>query len=397
MTKKHLAITLAICMIFTLTSCNTANTPTTDTDFPVQIGHSTVEYKPERVVVLSDNIADVMIANEYVDVIIAKSDDCTQEEIKEVPSIGSSTKPTISEITTLSPDVVFANSDLDGDVYNKLINADVTVFKMLPADSDEELISLYQNVCSILIGKENGKEQGASTANKILNDIDEYTASLPKTNYTPTACYLVDLEDNIITDDMYQSEILSSAGAINVAIEFFDGGSIPYTIDNIVQTNPDYIFCDIGLKDEIMTGAKYKNMSAVKNKNVYEYDDKLMFRQGKTLEEDVISLSEIMYENIEGVTNELSPQDILTQYDITITEDINIQVGDSDDYVFAVQTRLQSLGYWGENDITGYYGEISEQAVQQFKSLNNLDTSQSGLNSEEFEVLFSQTAVPNNA
>ena len=411
MKKIFLIVFLSICFVFMLTSCNKQSD---NSDFPIKVGYTTINNKPHNVVVLSDNIADIIIANNLTEVIVGRSDECTQKEIKKVTTVGDINKPSVEGIIKLKPDLVLADYDLDKKIYDDLIKKDIKVFKILPAESDEELITLHQNICSMLVGKEVGKIQGRDTAIHILQQVERFVTDSSKKDVVPTACYLMNLKDSPITNDMYQSEIIEDGGAINVAITTFDGGTIPSTISNVIISDPDFIFCDEGLKKEIKKSNMFKNMKAVKKGNIFEYKKELMFRQGETLQESVEFFVKSIYGDIinsekpndekpndkkpsgEKPSNKkpIDPKKILDKYNVSINDDINLQINDSNDYVSAMQKRLQSLNYWGDNDITGYYGEISEKVVQKFKKLNNLDTTASGLNSEEFIVLFSKDAVP---
>ena len=80
--KKFLAAFLCflfICTPFTGCKHNDETSSTNSADeYPVTVGGTQLNAMPERVVVLSDNLADVILALGYEIVLKGKSTECTQ-------------------------------------------------------------------------------------------------------------------------------------------------------------------------------------------------------------------------------------------------------------------------------------------------------------------------------
>lgn len=69
------------------------------------------------------------------------------------------------------------------------------------------------------------------------------------------------------------------------------------------------------------------------------------------------------------------------------------KLGDQGDEVSAIQQKLADLGYY-YSEITGYFGEATEQAVKDFQTVNELEAT--GVVDEyTYEILFSENAVAN--
>ena len=69
------------------------------------------------------------------------------------------------------------------------------------------------------------------------------------------------------------------------------------------------------------------------------------------------------------------------------------QLGDQGDEVTAIQQKLADLGYYSA-EITGYFGEVTEQAVKDFQTVNGIEVT--GIVDEfTYEVLFSEGAAAN--
>lgn len=69
------------------------------------------------------------------------------------------------------------------------------------------------------------------------------------------------------------------------------------------------------------------------------------------------------------------------------------QVSDSGDEIVKAQTKLKELGYY-DAEVTGYFGEVTEEAVLAFQRANNI-TDSGAIGEETWAALFSDNAVSN--
>ena len=72
------------------------------------------------------------------------------------------------------------------------------------------------------------------------------------------------------------------------------------TIEKIRLSNPDYIFCAVGVKDQLSADNNFKNLKAVKNDRVFEIDSLLLNRQGNSLTEVLSFMIEMMYPELKS-------------------------------------------------------------------------------------------------
>ena len=68
-------------------------------------------------------------------------------------------------------------------------------------------------------------------------------------------------------------------------------------------------------------------------------------------------------------------------------------LGDQGDKVSEIQQQLADLGYYN-GEITGYFGEVTEQAVKDFQTINGLEAT-GVVDENTYNVLFSELAVAN--
>lgn len=64
---------------------------------------------------------------------------------------------------------------------------------------------------------------------------------------------------------------------------------------------------------------------------------------------------------------------VADKYKLTITSDLSLKQEDENDTVKAMQLRLYNIGYIADKDnVTGYYGEVTAEAVKKFQKNNGL-------------------------
>ena len=446
--KKIYSIFLAAFIILGCTACSSNSSG----EYPVKLAGYTINEKPDSIVCLSDSVADILIACGYSDRISARSDECTQSEISGIPSVGSKDKPNSQKIFDVNPDIVFADKTIDSDTKDKIENGGVSVLTMVPAENGEELTRLYENICAVADGNISGREKGSEKSNSILLTMSDLQRIVPESDIVVTACYIYDLNGNAATEKTLSGKLLSYAGLTNVCAisNTSDEG-----LNKIKLSNPDFIFCAQGLKEKISDDSNFKNLKAIRNKNVYEIDSLLIERQGNSLTEVISFMIETVYpelsntkkssdvqqsngsSNIEASNTESSQQSeetssiensqqseetsstensqqseetsstensqqssessteaskVSADNSLEITENLAYGLGEQGSDITKIQQRLKDLGYF-DDDPTGYFGELSSDAFKAFEKANNLEED-GYASTDDLKLLFSENVKP---
>ncbi|MFR3009089.1 MAG: ABC transporter substrate-binding protein, partial [Pseudoruminococcus massiliensis] len=278
MFKKIVALALAAGMVLSATACNSSRSE----EYPVKLANITISKAPDRVIVLSDSIADILVSCGFIKKIEGRSDECTQEEISGVKTVGSKLKPDLEKISALSPDVIFADSDMPKEQLTKLNELGFTVITFVPATSMSGISDLFGNVGAVMAGETTGREIGEERAETLSVTMDDLQRLIPESKVLVTACYLYDEKGTSLKDDTPSGKLFEYLNAVNVCKA---GVADDEAFNALKLANPQYIFCDIGVKDKIMKSELFKDFSAVKNKQVYELSSELFSRQGNSLVE----------------------------------------------------------------------------------------------------------------
>ena len=399
--KKIISTILSLLIILSFSSCKKSDSKHID-EYPVTVSGVTIQKSPEKVVVLSDSLADIILALELENKLIARTDECTQEKLATLPSIGSIQNIDLNKISSYSPDLILADKTIENNLLEKLQTLNIPVICLEPATKRESFITLYQDLGSILAGAQTGKTLGENTANNILMTLDDINRIIPKKGVVTTACYFYDSNKKIASGDTLASMLLELSGATNIA-----KGSTNFNINTTALkiSNPNFIFCAENTKNDLLADSTIASLQAAQNGNTFEMDKSLMTRQGHTVVDAVTFMASKMYPEIatsnssKSDNNETSSkQEDTSQAESNSTESIaektyeNIQIsnGDVSDDVLKVETRLDELNFMPTKP-DNVFNEYTVRAITDFQYINGLNATGEA-NKETLELLFSDHA-----
>lgn len=261
-------------------------------DYPVTVLGVKITEAPQKVVVLSPFIEDVLRTLNYENILVGKADECTNSKVSNIPFVGSQFDPDIEKIKSLQPDIILNEVPLSYEQTKLIENENIKIFTFKKASDFAELGELYTDIGSLLGGANTGYKNAAICANSIYLSIQEINKLIPEDGNSISACYMYDTEGTVVTGDTLSSNLIEFSGADNIARYSTD-----YNIDInlIIQQNPQYIFCKPGLLNKIKQDPNLSNIDAVKNSNVYEMDSNLIEAQDNKIIDAVIFMVSIMY------------------------------------------------------------------------------------------------------
>lgn len=346
----------------------------TSGEFPVEVAGVTISSKPQKVLVLSPSLADVVLALGYETQLAASSEDCTQESLRDLTKVDPNS---LSE-SGITPDLVLLDP-ASASSEQSLRDAGLTVLNIAPATDRSDYERLFAQVSSALAGGGPGYDAGIATAQDIFLTLDNITRVVPNDTVV-TACYLYDLGGRAVTGNMLGSTIMTYSGVTNVFKDLTGG---QYDYDTLRMANPNLIFCAPGLKEEIESDSRFSSFQAVNNGKVFELEPRLMERQGRTVVECALEISAAAFPELtqESSTQATDPTSkIESQVNSALTSSAleeddtvypHLQEGDQGEEVLAMQTRLDELGYL-DTDYDGHYGEYTASCVRDFQKANGL-------------------------
>lgn len=403
--KLNLLLCAMLIVVYSLAGCSlTKKTQGRENDFPVTICGVTIASEPKRVVVLSDSIADIIIGMKETSKICGKSDECTQDSLSHIQSVGSEIDPSVDEIKTLNADLVLYDKDLSQGKINALNG--INLVKIKKASSRSELETLYNNVAKVLKGEVSGADVASTFSKGVLYSFDEILRIIPEQTVSPTLCYLFDETGKTVTEDDFASKIIEAVGAMNVAADIKDGVILA---SELRLANPTYIFCDKGVKEKILSNPDYQELEAVKKERVFELDSTLIRRQGESLVEAAKIFAASIYPELledsspsttrkaaTGTTTTAEPtksKDVPTEKtsENVTTKTVKQEEVPAVDDIMKIQERLDEL-YYLHTVPNGIMDDKMRQAIKDFKYLNGMEVTDS-IDQDFLNALFSSSAV----
>lgn len=367
---RLLSFLLSVLLITSLfTGCNVQEQIETVGDvifneYPVTVGDVTVSQKPKRVVVLSDELADAVIASGFETSLIAASEDSDQNNFKTLAKVDPLDT---ASIIALTPDLIISHTYTEEQLA-AFSDAKIPAVTIRLARNREDFERLYKELGSLLGGSHTGSEKALQNAQSVFRTLDDLQRIIPESNIVKTACYVFDTKGAGVTGDMLTGTVMSYAGITNVFAGASDG---VYDVQDLSVVEPQYIFCPIGLKDEIMKDKNFKNLNAVKNDRVFEIDEKLAVRNGRSIIMFATSVAGIVYPELlkesTTVSTAMDPDEI--------ADDLNevlYKKGDSGDAIESFQKRLIQLGYY-EGEVTKVFDDNTEAAIIYFQEIHKLE------------------------
>ena len=382
--KRPLAALLGILLVLSIcVGCGPKgdiSSGVAEQDFPVTVNEVTIQDEPKGVVVLSPNLAEVIMALGYEMQLCGKGAACTQEDLSVLPDM---TLDDPQSILGVGADLVLTEDAPSEAQKQGLNDAGIDVVTIAPATSREDFTRLYREVGSCMMGGVKGYERGEKIAEGIFSTIDDISRQIPQTDTPVSVCYLYDVEGGVVTGDTLEGKLIECAGLINAAS---DGAGNHMDVETLLMVQPQYIFCPTGLKDTLAQTDQYKDLTAVQEGRVYEMDPSLMEWQGNGVISAVSFMAGTVYPSLAEGTTSLEPEGGESQTptggnsdmevgDVTSDpeqpEGDSLKLGDEGDAVKNLQLRLAELGYLFVQP-TGLYGEGTQQSIMDFQYVNNL-------------------------
>lgn len=420
MKKRITALATALLMMLALVGgCAsqpvdiTASDGPADKDYPLVLGSLQFDEQPERVVVLSPSLADVVLNMKMEACLVGKTEECTQEDLQVLPNVGGAAGLDLEAVKALTPELVLADSPLAEDQTKALNDAGIKVLVLEPANNREQLEKLYVQLGSVLRGGKAGYEKAQKSVDNLFEILDTIQREIPQSDILVTACYLYDLDGSAVTGDQLANSLLEYAGAVNIAASSTEGKME----ENVLRLgNPTYIFCKPGVKEQLESSEEYKNLSAVQDGRVYEMEPSLVEWQGRSMWDAVSFMAGKMYPELVSTMEEPSSEPsseppVSSQPSSSAPEESSspvssqppassssetstvengnpfpagtvLRYGDSGDAIVTLQNRMRELGFYYKNPPSGTYDDDTKRGIEDFKWRLKILNGQKAIDSE---------------
>ncbi len=376
--KRIAAVLMAVSMMLMATSCSMiVKNNEEQFDYPVTVGNLTLSEAPKGIAVLSENLADVVLACGYEGKLSARSDVCTQEALSILPSVGTPDNPDMTELDDLGVDLILTDSCFDEEVSEKLEKHGTSVLVIKPATDIDSLSKLYNNTAAAVAGGYTGKMTAMNTFEKLRSALETVRIDASSGNVVSTACYLYDVSEDecvVAAGPDFVNQLFDYAAVTNVTAADDDG---VVGIDTLLKSNPETIFCDEGVYEKLTANKDLKSLRALTQGTVYELPHRYIDLQGMTsvqIADYIAAKAHSGYTQKQQWPQELAEKKEEYKAPFEPQEDIFYTVGESYEPIKAIEERLIGLGYLSGNADESFTEETAA-AVSEFQAANGLEVS----------------------
>ena len=305
--KKIAAVSLSAVLMLGLVSCNNATKGESDNSskesvligevsYPVTITDSfgkevTLNEEPSKIISVAPNITEMIYKLGTEDKLVGRTNYCDYpEEVSSIESIGTLRKPDIEKIISLEPQLVITSTHFDDENTAKLEAAGISVIALYEEFNVTGVYTMIETLGTAL----NKQDEAAKTVadmKSTINKVEEAVEGLEE----PTVYYVVqygESGDFSAPENTFVGQLIDMAGGNNIVPE---QDSWSYSLEALLEADPEIIVVRNGEKEGFESLEAYKELTAVKEGNVYEIDNNLIDRQGYRNAEGLLTLAKIFH------------------------------------------------------------------------------------------------------
>jgi len=249
--------------------------------------------KPQRIVSMSPGNTEIVFALGAGDRVVGvTSYSDYPEEAKSKPTIGGYHAPDVEKIVALSPDIVFAMTDIQAKYIQILKQAGIRVIAVEPKSLPEILTAI--DIISEAIGEQ---ERGNKLHRELADQLAEVRRLVGSAPLKRTFLEVWDTPLLTVGRQSFIHDLISQAGGINVSAD----KNVDYTpcdTEQLYAYNPEVYVVLSHSRDDIrslITNPNLGDIQAVKNNQVFSITDDLLQRPGPRSFTGLVKLAEILH------------------------------------------------------------------------------------------------------
>jgi iron complex transport system substrate-binding protein len=267
-------------------------------EYPIEIVDSydrtiKIETEPMRIISIAPSITETIFALGGGDKLIGRTEFCNYPDgVKDIESIGSLQEPSIEKIIDLKPDLIIASTHFKEETLKKLEELDVKVVVFYGEESFDGVYEVIEKVGQALNKNNEAYSLVSNMKDRVSNVVDRVKDLEKKEVY-----YVVgfgEYGDYTAGSDTFIGNMIEMAGGKNAAADI---KGWKYSLESLVEKDPDILICSIydDTKEKLVRANGYKELTAVKEGEVYEIDKNLLELQGPRLVDGLEALAGIVH------------------------------------------------------------------------------------------------------
>ena len=419
--KTTICALLLFCTVIFTVGCNSS-----DSSYPITIGNTTFNSKPEKVAVLSPNVADIVCQLGMEKDITLISSDVITDSLKDKKTCGTAIEPDTKKIIDSDIEVVLADDNMSDGAIKTLEDSDVNIVQFHYGNTGEDILTTYTSVGAILNG-ETGKTKGNEAYTKLMNTLKNYKTEFSKKHSKDKLLFLEGTGPYVsVIKESWYGKLLAFTGTDVVTK---DVNNSTYDVNMIGSLNPKYLVCNndtyksLENKDTLKkcdfnksnghiiiekNKLKLQGKTAIENvEKILQTIDKSTFEKIKTTPTTTVekttkgaksttaskATTTVTTTTVPTTTKPKEKYPLQSKYKVKFTDSAikTMTLQSQNDCNKAMQERLTDLGYLASGNSTGYFGDMTKTALENFQKKNKLSATGT-VDSKTLQVMFSSSA-----
>ncbi|MQY55406.1 MAG: ABC transporter substrate-binding protein [Dehalococcoidia bacterium] len=293
--KSLALILLAIVVtIASITACNPVTPPgpgviTDDHGRTVDIAET-----PERIVSLAPSITEILFALDLGNKVVGVTDRCDYPaEVQDKPKMGGYFSTSLEAIIAQDPDIVF--SDGHDPVGAQLEALGITMVVLQPKDIAGILLDI--ELVGEITGKEAAAEELVAEMERRIGAVSARTAGVER----PTVFYVIDASDPskpwTVGFGSFVNTLIALASGENMVK--VSTAYLQISLEEVIASDPEMIIGPTSHGTSFLPDLGnlpvWKEMTAVKEGNIYQIEDDLISRPGPRIVEGLEEIAKIIH------------------------------------------------------------------------------------------------------
>lgn len=301
--KRILSLVLSLCILGTCALVFTGCSKENSNEWPVTIGDVTIDKEPVNIVVLNDVFADILSYIGYDVKLVGRSEECDQEFLHVVPTVGKGSAPDTAAITAAKADLVIADNTLTPDAKSAIETGGAKVVTFTVPSNADELKNLYIDLGKVCGGKTTGASKGEKGYDGLIDMLA--TMNTVTSNVVQTVAYLyLDGSNQLCTfvKGTLEYQFFNYNGNTNV---FANQTDPVVNLDELRLGSPNFIFYD---NEQVLAtlnaDPNLAHVNAIANNHTCMIPRKAFNRFGKSAEEAVFNMLNYIEKTTKGTPDE---------------------------------------------------------------------------------------------
>jgi iron complex transport system substrate-binding protein len=265
----------------------------------------TLEAPAERVIVMAPSVLEIADGLGAMDKVV-EIDSFTvmmQEPLAEgYEGVGDYQSLNVERIAELDPDIVVAITGGPEDDYNKVKELGIPVYRIVDVRGMDGVYEEISNI-SMLLGLAG---EGAAMAEDLKNQVEEISSKVEGLSHEDKPGVFFEVWNEPLMSagtDTFINDLISIAGGINILSIDEMTGWVEYSVETLIERNPDIIIAPMSLAAEpsvILEDQRFASIDAVANGKVYIVPDNQVSRPSQNIIKGLQMLAKAIHPEIFG-------------------------------------------------------------------------------------------------